>query len=538
MSAQAGLFGALWPRVGLGREFLREPSGRSMSYEEAGARSAALARSLERFGVRAGDRVAVQVEKSSTAVLLYLAVLRLGAVYLPLNTAYTEAELEYFLSDAEPALLVCTPERAGALQALLARLQLPAPATLGSDGASGSLIEAAAHEPPQFEDAPLGSGDLAAILYTSGTTGRSKGAMLTHGNLIANARTLAQLWRFTGADRLLHALPLFHIHGLFVAINTTLAAGAGVLLLPRFDPVLLLRHLPEATVLMGVPTHYTRLLAEPALTREAAAHMRLFICGSAPLLPETHLAFRECTGHAILERYGLSETGMNCSNPYIGERRPGSVGLPLPDVQLRIVDSTAAAECAGAEAAVRECPVGQIGMIEVRGPNVFAGYWRDPERTREAVRSDGYFITGDLGQRDAEGYVTLVGRARDLIISGGYNVYPREVELEIDALPGVLESAVIGLPHPDFGEAVTAVIVAATVGAPSADRPPSPDAPPPGEAQVLAALRQRLAGYKLPKRVLFVPELPRNIMGKVQKAQLQRTYAGLYAALPAGTPRV
>jgi malonyl-CoA/methylmalonyl-CoA synthetase len=538
MSAETGLFGALWPHAAQGREFLREPSGRSISYEQAAARSAQLARALARFGVRAGDRVAVQVEKSSTVVLLYLAVLRLGAVYLPLNTAYTEAELDYFLSDAEPALLVCTPERAGALQALIARVQLPAVATLGGDGESGTLVQAAACEPAQFEDVPRATGDLAAILYTSGTTGRSKGAMLTHGNLLANARTLAQLWRFSSEDRLLHALPLFHIHGLFVAINTTLAAGAGVLLLPRFDPALLLRHLPQATVLMGVPTHYIRLLADPALTRDAAAHMRLFICGSAPLLPETHQAFRERTGHVILERYGLSETGMNCSNPYVGERRPGSVGVPLPDVQLRIVEPVAAVEesragNAGPEAAVRECPVGQIGMIEVRGPNVFAGYWRNPERTREAIRADGYFITGDLGQRDADGYVTIVGRARDLIISGGYNVYPREVELEIDALPGVLESAVFGLPHPDFGEAVTAVIVAAA----AARGPgPAPEHSALGEVQVLAALRQRLAGYKLPKRVLFVPELPRNIMGKVQKAQLQRAYAGLYAAAPAGGP--
>ncbi|HEX4051628.1 MAG TPA: malonyl-CoA synthase [Steroidobacteraceae bacterium] len=504
----SGLATALWPRGAAGqREFLRESSGRAINYDEARARSAQLAHALAGLKVRAADRVAVQVEKSATAVLLYLAVLRLGAVYLPLNTAYTEAELAYFLGDAEPALLVCTPERAAALQALSARLQLPALATLGSDGESGTLIDAAASLSPHFEDTARTSDDLAAILYTSGTTGRSKGAMLTHGNLIANARTLAALWRFTAADRLLHALPLFHIHGLFVAINVTIAAGASVLLLPRFDATLLLRHLPDATVLMGVPTHYIRLLAEPALSRKAAAHMRLFICGSAPLLPETHQAFRERTGHAILERYGLSETGMNCSNPYEGERRPGSVGLPLPDVQLRIVDQ-AGAQVAG------------VGMIEVRGPNVFAGYWRNPERTHEAIRADGYFITGDLGQRDADGYVTIVGRARDLIISGGYNVYPREVELEIDALPGVLESAVIGLPHPDLGEAVTAVIV--------------PAKPAPEEAQLLAALRQRLAGYKLPKRVLFVAELPRNIMGKVQKAQLQRTYSDLYAAVQHG----
>jgi malonyl-CoA/methylmalonyl-CoA synthetase len=330
--------------------------------------------------------------------------------------------------------------------------------------------------------------------------------MLTHGNLIANARTLSALWRFTPEDRLLHALPLFHIHGLFVALNISIAAGASVTLLPRFDAGLLLEHLPASTVLMGVPTHYVRLLAEPALTRELSAQMRLFICGSAPLLSETHRQFRERTGHAILERYGMSETGMNCSNPCVGERRAGSVGPPLPDVELRIVDSDSG----------RECAPGQIGMIEVRGPNVFAGYWQAAERTRESMRPDGFFITGDLGSRDTQGYVSIVGRARDLIISGGYNVYPREVELEIDALPGVLESAVIGLAHPDYGEAVTALIVRAAAGAALT------------ESEVLSALRAQLAGYKLPKRVLFVAQLPRNVMGKVQKAALRTAHAALY----------
>ncbi len=440
-------------------------------------------------------------------------MLRLGAVYLPLNTAYTEAELEYFLTDAEPSLLVGTPERAAALQGLLTRLAAargagaaasPSPPAPRAGPRSAPMVAAApwprprTRSPQASRDATCRDDDLAAILYTS--------------NLIANARTLAALWRFTPADRLLHALPLFHIHGLFVAINVTLAAGASVHMLPRFEPALVLRELAQATVLMGVPTHYVRLLADAALTREAAAHMRLFVCGSAPLLPETHQAWRERTGHTILERYGMSETGMNCSNPYEGERRAGSVGPPLPDVQLRIVDPDTA----------QPQPYGEIGMIEVRGPNVFAGYWRAAERTQESMRGDGYFITGDLGLCDAQGYVSIVGRARDLIISGGYNVYPREVELEIDALPGVRESAVIGLAHPDYGEGVTALVVrdAAAAGTGASLH----------EAAVLAALRHRLAGYKLPKRVLFIDELPRNVMGKVQKVQLRAVYAQLYTA--------
>ncbi len=518
MPERGGTFAALWPRdAAEGRAFLRDAAARELSYAAARAYSARLAHALTRLGVQRGERVAVQVDKSLEAVLLYLAVLRVGAVYLPLNTAYTEVELEYFLRDASPRLFVVTPARASALQGLLQRLGTGAPvlATLGADGISGTLLEAACGEPDQFRDADLGSADLAAILYTSGTTGRSKGAMLTHGNLIANARTLAALWRFTPEDRLLHALPLFHIHGLFVALNITIAAGSSATLLPRFDSALLLQHLPASSVLMGVPTHYVRLLAEAALTRELTAQARLFICGSAPLLPETHRAFRERTGHAILERYGMSETGMNCSNPCVGERRASSVGLPLPDVELRIVEPEGGQECAP----------GAIGMIEVRGPNVFAGYWQAPELTRESMRSDGYFVTGDLGSRDAEGYVSIVGRARDLIISGGYNVYPREVELEIDALPGVLESAVIGLPHPDYGEAVTALIVRAAAAAAAG--------PAPGaaltESTVLSALRARLAGYKLPKRVLFLAELPRNVMGKVQKAALRTAHADLYA---------
>jgi malonyl-CoA/methylmalonyl-CoA synthetase len=537
-AAAAGLFAALCPRgAALSREFLRTPDGQVLRYGELRAQSARLAHVLVGLGVRPGDRVAVQVEKSVHAVLLYFAALRAGAVYLPLNPAYTAAELHYFLADAEPALFVCAPQRLQRLRRELAALSIPALATLGPDApddspaaASGSLALAIGSQPETFEDVARSAADPAAILYTSGTTGRSKGAVLTHGNLLANARTLAQLWRFTPQDVLLHALPIFHIHGLFVALNVALAAGATVRLLPRFDPALVLGQLPVCSVMMGVPTFYVRLLRERELTRARTAAMRLFISGSAPLPVETFHAWRERTGHAILERYGLSETGMNCSNPCDGERRAGSVGPPLPDVALRITDPVSGAPL----------PVGEVGMIEVRGPNVFAGYWRAPEKTRQVLRPDGFFITGDLGHLDEHGYVTLVGRATDLIISGGYNVYPREVESEIDTLPGVLESAVIGLPHPDWGEAVTAVVVPAAPSGPSAPARsgaaagsalgagPAATAASLGEADFIAALRGRLAAYKLPKRVLFLTELPRNVMGKVQKAQLRAQYAHLY----------
>ena len=535
-----GLFAALWPLdtsrpAGAEREFLRTGDGHRLTYTELHAESARAAHALVALGVRPGDRVAVQVDKSARAVVLYLAALRAGAVYLPLNTAYTDAELEYFLGDAEPALFVCTPGRRAALTPLLERLRLPAVATLGGDsGADGAGGDAAAHSggaaagslpaamagmPARFADVARVAADPAAILYTSGTTGRSKGALLSHGNLVCNARTLAALWRFTPRDVLLHALPIFHIHGLFVAIHVTLAAGAALRFLPRFEPGLVLRHLPDCSVMMGVPTFYERLLREAQLTPERVAGMRLFISGSAPLPVETHRAWRERTGHAILERYGMSETGMNCSNPYEGERVPGSVGPPLPDVQLRVTDPASGAPL----------PAESIGMIEVRGPNVFAGYWRAPDKTRATLRADGFFVTGDLGRIDARGYVHIVGRATDLIISGGYNVYPREIEDEIAALPGVLESAVIGLPSADWGEAVTAVVVPAAAGAAGATTNTAATAPAAlSEADVIGALRTRLAAYKLPKRVLFAAELPRNVMGKVQKAQLRARYARLY----------
>jgi malonyl-CoA/methylmalonyl-CoA synthetase len=429
-----------------------------------------IAAALAQRAVVVGDRVVAQVEKSPEAIALYLACLRLGAVFVPLNTAYTAAEIAYFLGDAEPRIAVGVTS-------------------------SVPLADLVCNEAaPTRAPAAMQPSDLAALLYTSGTTGRSKGAMLTRANLASNAVTLAQAWQFTERDVLLHALPIFHVHGLFVAINTVLAAGSSMLFLSKFDPNEVVRLLPESTVMMGVPTFYTRLLQLPSFTRERCTSIRLFVSGSAPLLAATHREFRERTGHAILERYGMSETLMNTSNPYDGERVAGSVGPPLPGIEVRVDPD---------------------GMIEVRGPNVFRGYWRMPEKTAAEFRADGFFITGDVGRFDRRGYLFIVGRAKDLIISGGYNVYPVEVETELDALAGVVESAVIGVPHPDFGEGVTAVVVpraGATLD----------------EGDMRAALEQRLAKYKLPKRILFVSEMPRNAMGKVQKAELRQRYRDLY----------
>jgi malonyl-CoA/methylmalonyl-CoA synthetase len=498
-----------------GRAFLRSAEG-VVGYGAMHARSAQLAHALLQLGVEPGDRVAVQVAKSPEAVLLYLACLRAGATYLPLNSGYTVHELEYFIGDAEPRVLVCEPGRLGELLPLAQRLGVRHVVTLAASGRGGSLSERANAQPEAFLDVPRLPEDLAAILYTSGTTGRSKGAMLTHANLAGNALALREAWHYGPGDELIHALPLFHIHGLFVAINVTLAAGSGATLLPAFDPAAVLALLPQSTVLMGVPTFYTRLLQQPGLTRGACAGMRLFISGSAPLLPETHRDWQQRTGHAILERYGMTETGMNTSNPYEGERVPGTVGFPLPGVSLRIVDLESG----------RPVPQGEIGMIELRGPNVFKGYWRMPDKTRAEFRDDGYFITGDVGRVDERGYLQIVGRGKDLVITGGFNVYPREVEAELDGLPGVLESAVVGLPHPDFGEGVTAVVV---------PKPPTSGVPEATEAGLLAGLRERLAGYKCPKRILFLPELPRNALGKVQKQLLRERFAGLYEA--AGSPR-
>jgi malonyl-CoA/methylmalonyl-CoA synthetase len=483
-----------------GRPAIRSVDGQVLDYAGLVARSGQLANALGDLGVQPGDRVAVQVEKSPEAILLYLACLRAGAVYLPLNTAYTLTELAYFIGDAEPRLVVCSPDRREALAA-------SGSAVVGTldAGGRGSLSERADAASPDFTDVARWPDDLAAILYTSGTTGRSKGAMLSHANLASNALTLRQAWRFTADDVLLHALPIFHTHGLFVATNVTLLSGASMIFLPKFDAGAVLRLLPDATVMMGVPTFYVRLLQEQGL-EQAARNIRLFVSGSAPLLAETHREWQARTGHAILERYGMTETNMNTSNPYDGPRVPGSVGPPLAGVEVRITDPETGSPLGA----------GEVGMIEVRGPNVFSGYWRMPEKTAAEFRVEGFFITGDLGTIDERGYVHIVGRAKDLVISGGFNVYPKEVEDEIDALPGVVESAVIGLPHPDLGEGVTAVVVTAPGAALN-------------EAGVQAALAERLAGYKRPKRVLFVPDLPRNTMGKVQKAELRNRWADLYA---------
>lgn len=485
------------------RLLLETGEGRRLTYGQMAALTRRLAGSLATLDVAPGDRVLAQVEKSPEAIALYLACLSLGATFVPLNTAYTFAELEYFLGDAAPTVAVVRPADRQQVQAIAAACGVKHVETLDDRG-SGSLFDVVATTPASSAHDPA---TLAALLYTSGTTGRSKGAMLTRANLSSNALTLAQAWRFSSSDVLLHALPIFHVHGLFVAINTVLASGSSMLFLPKFDADEIVRLLPRATVMMGVPTFYTRLLQHPGLHRDAVGNVRLFVSGSAPLLAETHREFQARTGHAILERYGMSETLMNTSNPYDGRRIPGSVGPALPGVEVRIAAPDTGAPLAEPDA---------IGMIEVRGPNVFSGYWRMPDKTAAEFRKDGFFITGDLGKRDAQGYVYIVGRGKDLIITGGYNVYPIEVELEIDALPGVNESAVIGVPHPDFGEGVTAVVVL--------NKPKTLD-----EASIRNALERRLARFKLPKRIVFVDELPRNTMGKVQKSALRERYRDLYS---------
>jgi malonyl-CoA/methylmalonyl-CoA synthetase len=499
------LFDGLTTRARGDAPFMRLPDGSRLDYAGMRARVARIGGALRAAGVAPGDRVAAQIEKSPEGMLLYLAVIGIGGVFLPLNTAYTNVELGYFLDDAEPSLVVCDPAAADAVRAIARGAKVM---TLDRDG-RGSLAEAADAAAGAFERAGRTARDLAAILYTSGTTGRSKGAMLTHDNLLSNAEALVEIWRFTQRDVLLHALPTYHTHGLFTAFNTVLRAGASLIVMPKFDAGAILRAMPEATVMMGVPTFYTRLLDAPDLTAEVAGALRLFVSGSAPLLAETHRAWRARTGHSILERYGITETNMNTSNPYAGERRAGTVGFPLPGVALRVVEPGSG----------RALDRGSIGMIEVKGPNVFAGYWRNPDKTAAEFRPDGFFITGDLGTIDADGYVSIVGRGKDLIISGGLNVYPKEVELEIDAIDGVLESAVIGVPHKDLGETVVAIVVR--------DRGAIVD-----EATISAALERRLAKFKLPKRIVFIADLPRNPMGKVQKKILRETYQNPVGAGP------
>jgi malonyl-CoA/methylmalonyl-CoA synthetase len=494
------LFDAITAHKNLNAPFIRVPQGRSWTYGEAFARAAQIAHLLQEKGVKKGDRVAIQAEKTPDMVFTYLACLRLGAGFLPLNTAYTLAEIAYFIGDAEPKLFICDPTREESYAALKVQCL-----TLGLKD-TGSLSEQANGQATEFENAVCGKDDMAGILYTSGTTGRSKGAVMSHENLAANAKTLAKLWEFTPQDTLLHALPIFHTHGLFVAMNVTLMAGSSMLFFDKFAPEAMLDAMPQATCMMGVPTFYVRLLQNARLDKAITAKMRLFISGSAPLLAETHQEWFARTGHAILERYGMTETNMITSNPYHGERIAGTVGFPLEGVNVRITDPETG----------EVLPAETIGMIEVTGANVFKEYWRMPEKTKAEFRQDGFFITGDLGKIDAKGYVHILGRGKDLIITGGYNVYPKEIEGEIDEMQGVEESAVIGVPHKDFGEAVTAVVVLKKDAIVTA-------------AQILTHLESRLAKFKQPKHIFIVEELPRNTMGKVQKNLLREQYKGLFA---------
>ncbi len=484
--------------------FLQMPDGAVMTHDaflRCGARYANL---LCGLGLAPGDRVAVQVAKTPQALAVYAACAQAGLILLPLNTAYTPDEVAYFVQDSGARVLLCDAAREDELRPIAAASKALLE-TLNADG-SGSFARKAATLPENFVTVDREADDLAAFLYTSGTTGRSKGAMLTQRNLLSNCETLVAAWRFTGDDILLHALPIFHTHGLFVATNIALMTGGKMLFLPKFDPETVIDLLPRATAMMGVPTFYTRLLDDPRLTRDLVGHMRLFISGSAPLLAETHTRFEARTGHRILERYGMTETNMNTSNPYEGERRGGTVGFPLPGVEVKITDSTTGATL----------PPGEIGGIEVRGPNVFKGYWRMPEKTAQELRDDGFFVTGDLGVFDEDGYLTIVGRSKDLIISGGYNIYPKEIELLLDAQPGVLESAVIGVPHPDFGETVLGLLVAEPEARPDPQR-------------ILQEIAPALARFKHPRKLIVVPELPRNTMGKVQKNSLREDYRTLFA---------
>lgn len=496
-----GLFGI---HTGKTTPFLHLLDGQIVTHQDFLATSAQIANVTAQIGLRPGDRVAVQVEKSPEALALYAACAQAGLVFLPLNTAYTVDELSYFIENSGASLIVCdskSEEKLGEVaKGLGAQIE-----TLNADG-SGTLMAQARVMPVSFSTVDRKGDDLAAFLYTSGTTGRSKGAMLTQNNLLSNAQTLVKEWRFTPDDVLLHALPIFHTHGLFVATNVTLAAGSSMIFMPKFDLDQVVARMSEATTMMGVPTFYTRLLDDERFTKDLAAHMRLFVSGSAPLLAETHVQFEERTGHRILERYGMTETNMNTSNPYEGDRRAGTVGFPLPGVELKITNPDNG----------ETLPDGEVGQIEVRGPNVFKGYWQMPEKTAAELREDGFFITGDLGRIDEDGYVHIVGRNKDLIISGGYNIYPKEIELVLDDQPGVLESAVIGVPHPDFGETVLGVIVPENGAAPDTDA-------------MMEAVRQSLARFKHPRELVVLEELPRNTMGKVQKNILREQYQGMFA---------
>ena len=485
------------------RPFLILPDGATITYSDFHRLACRYANAIQSLGLMPGDRLAVQIAKSPEALAVYAGCAAAGVIFLPLNTAYTAAEISYFVENAEAKLLLCDAANEAALTPVAAAAGAKL-MTLNADG-SGGFADLAAGQSDEFAPVDRAEDDLAAFLYTSGTTGRSKGAMLTHANLLSNSETLKDYWRFTGDDVLLHALPIFHTHGLFVATNIMALAGGAMIFLGKFDAAEMIRLMPQATSMMGVPTFYTRLLDDERFTKGLTAHMRLFVSGSAPLLADTHRQFEARTGHRILERYGMTETNMNTSNPYDGDRRAGTVGFPLPGVELKVTDPETGAAL----------PQGEVGVIEVRGPNVFKGYWRMPEKTKEELREDGFFITGDLGLVDDRGYVQIVGRGKDLIISGGYNIYPKEVELALDEQPGVLESAVVAAPHPDFGESPVGVLVAEPGATLDLDA-------------IAAAIGETLARFKQPKKLVVLDELPRNTMGKVQKNVLRDQFADLF----------
>ena len=491
--------------IHLGKDtpFLILPDDRVITHAEFLAKAAQYAHQITAYGLVAGDRLAVQIGKSANALAVYAACVQAGVIFLPLNTAYTGAEVEYFIDNSGAKLVLCGGEKQADIAPICDRLHARLD-IMNADG-SGSFDDAARQHPTEFDTVDRAPNDLAAFLYTSGTTGRSKGAMLSHENLLSNSQVLVDHWRFGADDVLLHALPIFHTHGLFVATNVCLLAGCAMRFYAGFDRDLIIRDIPKATSLMGVPTFYTRLLDDPRFDRDLTKNMRLFISGSAPLLAETHIQFEERTGHRILERYGMTETNMNTSNPYDGERRAGTVGHALPGVEIKVCDPETGAEL----------PTGEIGVLEVRGPNVFQGYWQMPEKTREELRENGFFITGDLAYIDERGYVTIVGRSKDLIISGGYNIYPKEIELILDDQAGILESAVVGVPHPDFGETVVAILVPAQGATPDTDT-------------IKTSVEGQLARFKQPRSYQIMDSLPRNTMGKVQKNILREMFKGLF----------
>ncbi len=485
--------------------FIKTTDGKVITHGDFVAMAARLANALISLGLKKGDRVAVQVEKSVESLCIYAACAQAGLVFLPLNTAYTANEVSYFVEDSGAKIFVCDGRKEVALKAVAQKVGAKLE-TLNEDG-SGTLTELAKTQASIFQTIETSGDDLAAFLYTSGTTGKSKGAMLTQNNLLSNAITLADYWQFTDSDVLLHALPIFHTHGLFVAINVALVSGATMIMMPKFNAQVVLDNIPNVTALMGVPTFYTRLLAEPSFNKELVKTIRLFISGSAPLLTETHIEFEQRTGHRILERYGMTETNMNTSNPYTGNRKAGTVGCPLPGVELKIADPKTG----------EELEVGEIGMLEVRGPNVFKGYWNMPEKTKEELRNNGFFITGDLGKIDEDGYVQIIGRDKDLIISGGFNIYPKEIEMLLDDQLGVVESAVVGVPHPDFGETPLGILVR------KPDQEPKID-------DIEKQISKIMARYKHPRKLIIVDELPRNTMGKVQKNLLREEYKNMFTA--------